>query len=79
MPRVIINKHQFMANDIGNHVAMWLRRSGKQIKDLAPELGISPQGTGYKINNNSFTYADLLTIFDYLDVPDDEVLQIMRL
>ena len=79
MPKVIINKHDFMSRDIGNKVVMWLRRSGRTIKDLAPELGVTAQGAAYKVRTSTFTYADMLTIFDYLEVPDEEVLQAMRI
>lgn len=79
MPRVIINKHQYKSDDIGNRVSIWLRRSGKKRKDLANELAVSYQGIRHKLENNVFTYSDMLTIFDYLDVPDEEILQVMKL
>ena len=79
MPKVIINRHEYMSKSIGCRVAMWLRMAGKTMKDLAPELGVSPQGVSFKIKSNTFTYSDLLTIFDYLDVPEDEILSVMIL
>ena len=79
MPKVIINKHEYKKQNIGSYVFMWLRRAGKYEKDLAPELGISQQGLSHKIRNNSFTYSDMLTVFDYLDVPDEEILQVMKI
>ena len=79
MPKVIINKQDHKARNIGCWVAMWLRRSGKTMKDLAEELYISHQGVSFKIKSNTFTYSDMLTIFDYLDVPDEEILQVMKI
>ena len=79
MPKVIINKHEYKSNTIGSWVVMWLKRAGKFEKDLASELGISQQGASFKIRKNSFTYPDLLTIFDYLEVPEEEILQVMKI
>lgn len=79
MPKVIICKHEYLRRDIGNKVVMWLRRAGKTMKDLAEELGITPQGVSFKIKHNKFTYEDLITIFDYLNVPDEEILQALKI
>ena len=79
MSRVSINKHQSKTKDIGSRVSVWLRRSGKKRKDLAAELDVSYQGVRHKIDKNVFTYSDILTIFDFLDVPDEEILQVMKL
>ena len=79
MPKVIINKHEYKKQNIGSWIYMWVRRSGKHLKDLAPELGVSQQGVSFKIKNNTFSYSDMLTIFDYLEVPDEEILQVMKI
>lgn len=79
MPKVIINRHEYMRKNIGSRVVMWLRMAGKKQKDLASELNISPQGVSKKIDTNAFTYSDLLTIFDYLAVPEEEILSVMVL
>ena len=47
-------------------------------QDLALAIGISPQLLGYKISHNSFAYADLLDIFDALELPDEEIIRAMR-
>ena len=79
MPKVIINKKEYKVQNIGGYVLMWLRRKHKYIRELASELGISQQGLSYKISNNTFSYADLLTIFDYLEVPDEEILMVLKI
>lgn len=79
MPKVIINKREYKKNTIGGYVAMWMKRAGKVEKDLAAELGVSQPGASFKIRNNTFSYADLITIFDYLEVPDEEILQVMKI
>ena len=79
MPKVIINRHEYKVSNIGSWVAMWLRRAGKTMKDLGWELGITHQGVSAKIKNNTFSYSDLLTVFDYLNVPEEEILAVMML
>lgn len=79
MPKVIINKFQHKTHNIGPWVVMWLRREGKRMSDLGEELGVSQQAVSYKIKTNSFSYGDMLVIFDYLGVPDNEILQVMKL
>lgn len=79
MPKVIINKLQYKTHNIGSWVVMWLHREKRTMKDLAGELGISQQGVSFKIKTNSFSYGDLLVIFDYLGVPDEEILQVMKI
>lgn len=79
MPKVIINKKEYRVNDIGNWVVKWLRQSQKREKDLADELLISQPALSYKIKHNSFSYADMLTIFDYLKVPEEEILFVMKI
>ena len=79
MPKSIINKKQYRENDIGNWVCKWLKQAHKRMSDLADEMGISQPGLSYKIKNNSFSYGDMLTIFDYLQVTEDEILYVMKI
>ena len=79
MPKVIINKKEYRANDIGNWVVKWLRQAGKRMIDLAEELNITQPALSYKIKHNAFTYADMLTIYDYLNVPYEEILYVSKI
>ena len=79
MPKSIINKKQYRVDDIGSWVFKWLRRAHKRQQDLADELLITQPALSYKIEHNSFSYADMLTIFDYLSVPDSEIIYVMRI
>ena len=79
MPKVIINKKQYKINDIGAWVVKWLHGAGKRRQDLADELLISQPALTYKIKHNSFSYSDMLTIFDYLNVPENEILFVMKI
>lgn len=46
---------------------------------MAEKLGISQQAFGKKLKRVQFTFADLVTIFDVLDIPDEEILNVMRM
>ena len=78
MPKVIINKREYRVKDFGSWVIKWLRREDKTMTDLGNELGISHQGISYKIKHNSFTLSDMITIFDYLNVPDNEMVLALK-
>lgn len=79
MPKSIINKKEYRANDIGNWVVKWLKQTGKREKDLAEEIGITQPALSYKIKHSSFSYADMLSVFDFLKVCDEEILHVMKL
>lgn len=74
MPKVNVLKHKY----IGKTVRKWLIDADMTQQDLALAIGISPQLLGYKISHNSFAYADLLDIFDALELPDEEIIRAMR-
>ena len=79
MPKVIINKKAYKTSDIGSWVVKWLHKAGKRMQDLAAEMLITQPALSYKIKHNTFSYGDLLTIFDYLNVPDEEILFVMKI
>ena len=78
MPKSIINKKEYKKQGIGSFVYKWLKQANKRVSDLADELFISQPGLTYKMRHNSFSYADMLTIFEYLNVPDEEILYVMK-
>jgi hypothetical protein len=45
---------------------------------MANELGISQQAFGKKLKNSQFTFADLVTIFGVLDMPDEDIVRVMK-
>ena len=79
MPRVSINKKKYKVNDIGSWVVSRLFKERKRYADLAEALDTTRQNVYYKIHHNSFTYGDLLTIFDFFESTDEEILYVMRL
>ena len=79
MPRVCINRKQYKEQSIGSWIVGQLFKKKLKRKDLAYELDISAQGLNWKLNNNSFDYGDLLTVFEFLGTSDEEKVSIMSL
>lgn len=79
MPRVCINKKQYKVGDIGSWVVSRLFKERKRYEDLAQELDTTRQNIYYKIHHNAFTYGDMLTIFEFFNCTDEEILQVMKL
>ena len=46
---------------------------------MADRLGVTQPAFAYKLRTKRFTFADLTTIFEVLDMQDDEILSVVRL
>lgn len=46
---------------------------------LGKKLGCSGPGAGYKINNGSMDYTDLILTFKEIGATDEEILRVMRI
>lgn len=79
MPRSFVSREQYKQDTIGSWVWGMAHRQRKTFSDLAEVLGCTKQAIGYKIHHNSFSYLDMVRIFDYLESPDEEILQVMKL
>ena len=79
MPRVNINQKQYRIDTIGSWLVGMFFQKKKKRKDLAEELGMTVHGLIWKLNNNSFTFGDMLTIFEFFECTDEEILQVMKL
>lgn len=78
MPRIRELKPNYMANDIGMVVAGLMKRKRITPKEMGSKLGISRQAFNYKIDNNSFTYRDIIIIFHELELSDNEILKYIQ-
>lgn len=79
MPRVFISREQYKKDNIGAWVSGKLFKEGKSFTDLAEVLGVTRQDAWYKARHNSFSYLDMVLIFNFLKSPDEEVLEVMSL
>lgn len=79
MPRVNINRKQYKVDDFGSWLIGRLHKAKKTEQMLADELDITRQAVSYKIKHCSFSYSDLITVFEFLQITDEEILQVMKL
>ena len=89
VPRTALSPEQkkdYTVTDLPYWFEKEARKQKIYIKDLAKALGITPQAwNGRKkpmVNGkpkDSFSYGDMLILFNLLDVPKDERLKIMTL
>ena len=78
MPKVYLTKEQYKQERIGAWVSGMLYKERKTFADLGEVLGISRQAACYKARHNSFSYLDMVRIFEFFGSPDEEILQVMR-
>ncbi len=78
MPRAYLSRKDRLINNIGAWVDGQIRKYSSR-KEVAEELDITVQALSYKILHNTFTYGDLITIFDVLGTPEDEILELLKL
>ena len=75
MPKVALTQSDKKALKIGAYIRGCMESDGISQEEMADELGITQPGMGYKLRTNTFTYKDLVIIFDKLglsDVASDE-------
>ena len=78
MPKSCINIMEYKKQNIGCWVQGQLRKKKKTKQELAGFMGISRQGLDWKILNNSFSYGDLLTIFDFLGSTEEDIIFLLK-
>lgn len=79
MPKVKELKPQYMANDIGANIAGLMFRAKFSQTRMAKVLGLTQGGFHYKLENNAFTYKDLILIFHELELDDAEIVRLMKI
>ena len=75
MPRIEALKPNYMANDIGVIIAGHMKQKKISPKAMGETLGISRQAMNYKLNNNVFSYKDIIIIFHELGLSAEQVLR----
>ena len=79
MPRVAINKKKYKVNDLSGWIVSQLFKRKLKRQALADALDITRQALHWKLHHNSFTYGDLLTIFEFFGSSDEEILYVMKI
>lgn len=78
MPRIAELKPNYMANDIGMIVSGLMKKKKISPKEMGSRLGISRQAMNYKIDNNAFTYKDIIVIFHELELSSEDILRFIE-
>lgn len=79
MPRIKSRKKIYMQNDIGAWISGKMREKKLTQADIADCMGITQQAFGQKLKKSQFTYGDLLTIFQVMEITDADILKLMKI
>ena len=79
MPRVAINKQNYMLKDLSNWIIGRMRIMKKSQAYMGELLGISQVAFGKRIQKTSFDYSEMLVILKELQATDEEILKFMKL
>lgn len=78
MPRQRFFKEQYMLSDLSKLIMEKLYEHSITKKRLAEAIGVSNVVITNKINKGIFSRKELVTLFDFLQFSDDEVLKVMQ-
>ena len=78
MPKAYITKQQQMNNRLVSLIYGTMKVQHVTQRQMADKLGISQQAYAKKLKNSQFTFVDLVTIFEELNMQDEEILSVMR-
>lgn len=79
MPRVHLNKKQYIASDFCGCIIGKMHMQGVKQKDMGELLGITQQAFGAKLRKCQFSYMELLEVFRKLGFSDEEILRYSKL
>ena len=79
MPRVYLTKQDKLNNKLVSLIYGNMKVKKIPQRVMADRLGISQPAFAKKLKNCQFVFTDLTTIFDTLDMQDEEILSVMRL
>lgn len=77
MPRVRLSRIQNKPKDFCRWLAGEMQVKQIRQQDIAEWLGVSQMAISKKLKNYSFTYTDMLTIFDELKTEKEEQIKIL--
>lgn len=85
MPRISSKKKEYMIFDLPFWLIKEAHKRGLHQKDLAEVIGITPQAFSQRLGKKNgkpkdmFSYGELLTLFRFLEVPDEEKSRLLTL
>lgn len=79
MPRVAINKKEYVLSDFSEWVIGRMNTLGYTQKHMGEQIGIGQSSFSEKLRNKRFTLADVLTILQVLKASDSEIIRLMKM
>jgi predicted XRE-type DNA-binding protein len=79
MPKIYLTKQQQLNNRLVTLIYGKMKVKRFTQRYMAERLGISQPAFARKLKNCQFTYADLTTIFETLDMQDEEILSVTKI
>lgn len=78
MPRIRQSKEKYMRADTSALIRRKMYESGITQNDIGNIIGRTQSNVSARISQMSFSYSELVKIFDKLDFTDEEVLKCMK-
>lgn len=78
MPRVYLTKQDQLNNRLISMIYGTMKVKRYTQSFMADRLGITQQAFGKKLKNAQFTFSDLTQVFEILELPDEDILNVMR-
>ena len=78
MPKVYITRQQKLNERLVSLIYGTMKVKHITQAQMAEKLGITQQSFARKLKFAQFTYSDLFTIFEVLELPDEVILSVMR-
>lgn len=79
MPRVAIKRKEYKINDLSKWIVGQMYAKGLTQLAVAESIGISQPAFCKRLKTASFTYEQLLMIFEKLGASDEEIVRMMKL
>jgi len=79
MPKIYLTRQDKLNSKLVALVYGLMKVKRVTQRNMADRLGISQPAFAKKLKNCQFTFADLTTIFETLDMQDEEILSVMKL
>lgn len=78
MPRVTIKRKEYKASDLSKWIVGKMYELNLTQTDLAGYIGISQPAFCNRLRTASFSYRQLLTLFEKLHATDEEIVKMMK-
>ena len=79
MPKIYLTKQDKLNSKLVSLIYGTMKVKKVTQRVMAERLGISQPAFAKKLKNCQFAFADLTTIFETLDMQDEEILSVMKL